>query len=692
MSQKIKIILKSIFILALFALSLSVFAAWQPPTAPPTGDNPEPPINVSRALQYKPGSVVADGLRAAYSFLTDSASLSTFNGPAIFNGTATFNGATIFNSSMAVSSMSVGNPAGTAGNINTNALGLNVYNSGSRYLEIRNNGSGADIISTGAPLLLNYSGGQNVSVGLNASPSYKLDVTGTLRNTLGANFATSSGNVGIGTATPGAKLEVVGQVKITGGTPGAGKVLTSDATGLASWLTPTGGSGSGVTATSGTLNRVTKFTSGSVIGDSTISDDGTSVKIGTVPASTTVYKLDVSGNVRLGTAIDELFIPGGATLDNGLAINSGGLQIPGGSVNIGTAAVPLSKVFIGGGSYNTVTNGANNAAYALGAQSIAANDSIYSYGAICSGNGYGDCKGSNGTVIGIVNTAANNNIPNVGNILLNSGNVGIGTATVTPGAKLEVGGQIKINGGLPGIDKVLTSDNNGFASWVTPEWTKNGSGLFYGKNILITNSSTSSVTKTGWWLENTGNISIGTENNKFVFINRTEAGVVPSPRLDCDGSDYYKDCGTFYSGGPNEGGNLGYDVWGTCPSKYKYDSINENCAWDESGGILAASGEETAPMTNYYNQYIYETRTIGSNTSENTTNLEVGSITTKKVTTTSGNYFNGKFYSNGTYSCSPTDQNGVVNDAGLVFQVTVTPNGFSSRCYVGDWVDSGFVN
>jgi len=46
---------------------------------------------------------------------------------------------------------------------------------------------------------------------------------------------TSNGNVGIGTRTPGAKLEVAGQIKITGGNPGAGKVLTSDASGLASW-------------------------------------------------------------------------------------------------------------------------------------------------------------------------------------------------------------------------------------------------------------------------------------------------------------------------------------------------------------------------------------------------------------------------------------------------------------------------
>ncbi|MDD4900931.1 MAG: hypothetical protein PHS62_02340 [Patescibacteria group bacterium] len=58
-----------------------------------------------------------------------------------------------------------------------------------------------------------------------------------------------NGNVGIGIVNPGAKLEVAGQVKITGGTPGAGKVLTSDANGLAVWQA--------LTASSDTLQSVT---------------------------------------------------------------------------------------------------------------------------------------------------------------------------------------------------------------------------------------------------------------------------------------------------------------------------------------------------------------------------------------------------------------------------------------------------
>lgn len=73
---------------------------------------------------------------------------------------------------------------------------------------------------------------------------------------------TNSGNIGIGTVTPSAKLEINGQIKITGGVlpPVAGSVLTSDATGLASWQLPSSGNSQWVVS----ANNISNTNSGNV--------------------------------------------------------------------------------------------------------------------------------------------------------------------------------------------------------------------------------------------------------------------------------------------------------------------------------------------------------------------------------------------------------------------------------------------
>lgn len=70
-------------------------------------------------------------------------------------------------------------------------------------------------------------------------------------------IVTTSGNVGLGTVSPSAKLEinngsVNGALKIIDGTQGDGKVLTSDANGLATWKSPTVTNVTGVTPSSST--------------------------------------------------------------------------------------------------------------------------------------------------------------------------------------------------------------------------------------------------------------------------------------------------------------------------------------------------------------------------------------------------------------------------------------------------------
>jgi hypothetical protein len=68
-----------------------------------------------------------------------------------------------------------------------------------------------------------------------------------------SNIFNNGGNVGIGVATPAAKLDIVGSIKIADGTQGVGKVLTSNASGLASWQTVGGGSGWGLVGSAGTV-------------------------------------------------------------------------------------------------------------------------------------------------------------------------------------------------------------------------------------------------------------------------------------------------------------------------------------------------------------------------------------------------------------------------------------------------------
>ncbi len=97
-------------------------------------------------------------------------------------------------------------------------------------------------------LTTNITGANNTAIGYNADVSsnnltnataigYNAKVAASNSLVLGGT-GTDAVNVGIGTTNPNAKLEVVGTLKVVDGTQGAGKILTSNATGLASWQPP----------------------------------------------------------------------------------------------------------------------------------------------------------------------------------------------------------------------------------------------------------------------------------------------------------------------------------------------------------------------------------------------------------------------------------------------------------------------
>jgi hypothetical protein len=138
-----------------------------------------------------------------------------------------------------------------------------------RFLEIRNSGTGTDVQ---AHLILS-SGGSSGSLGtltwantgIPTTPDEDGNVpeqrTGLIANIIeggsaidlntGLGFFTrhnrsllqalrisASGNVGIGITQPTATLHVQGSFRLANGSQGVGKVLTSDANGVASWTTP----------------------------------------------------------------------------------------------------------------------------------------------------------------------------------------------------------------------------------------------------------------------------------------------------------------------------------------------------------------------------------------------------------------------------------------------------------------------
>ena len=144
----------------------------------------------------------------------------------------------------------------------TNNIGMGTINPQSK-LHIAENGNPPVDGQTALRLQGTYGGGLSMIDGAKQGTIHTRDNGDTIAFGIGDNIGAavspkmvlrSPGNLGLGTLNPGAKLEVNGQVKITGGSPGAGKVLTSDAAGLASWQSTGDFMADGSTPMTGTLS------------------------------------------------------------------------------------------------------------------------------------------------------------------------------------------------------------------------------------------------------------------------------------------------------------------------------------------------------------------------------------------------------------------------------------------------------
>jgi hypothetical protein len=212
---------------------ISMVWAWTNPTASPPSANVATPINVSSTGQYKTGIVgfstsgydpnygLTVGNNATYGLKSDKASWfgSSITANGYIRSGAYFYGPT---DSWAV----------LAGDTNI-YLDIDEDNDGDNYLYIRDGANGVLV-----------------------------------------TVEEATGEVGIGTTTPSAKLHVVGGVRITGLVNC--NTIDTDANGNLSCGTDAGGSAIGG---GGTKNYIPKFTSGDDIGDSSMSTSGNNVII-----------------------------------------------------------------------------------------------------------------------------------------------------------------------------------------------------------------------------------------------------------------------------------------------------------------------------------------------------------------------------------------------------------------------------
>lgn len=229
--------------------------------------------------------------------------------------------------------------------------------------------TGNDNTAIGYGALLNVTtGNSNIAIGANAGGYLAGLSNRVILNSIdrgsGTNDSTLSILYGFQAATiADQKLRVNGKFQINDGTQGTGKVLTSDANGVASWQTPSGG-GSG-TVNSGTQYRLAHYaTTGTAIseaaaitGDRLLISDANGVPThSAVTATEAGYLTGISSSVQTQLTARLLISDTATMLANANVLHKTGTETVYGAKTFISNITATGGVALGAGSL-TLTNG-----------------------------------------------------------------------------------------------------------------------------------------------------------------------------------------------------------------------------------------------------------------------------------------------------------------------------------------------
>lgn len=291
------------------------------------------------------------------------------------------------------------------------------------------------------------------------------------------------------------QVDINGTIKITGGNPGNGKILTSDANGHASWEGNPGATELNDLSDAKTIGNSVFIGSNSGVSNSGDGNKNTSFGYESLRDITTGVNNTALGTYALSQATTGQW---NTVIGCNSAFNTNG--------DYNTVLGAISLIFNTTGSRNIAvgtkvlyynTSGDNNTA--IGDQAMYNNSSGGYNTAIGCSAGRGVEGDSFSGCVFLGNSAGQNNTSDnklyIDNSSTSSPLIGGDFST----NQVDINGTIKITGGTPGNGKILTSDADGLSSWQTQatyateindlsDASYNGSDLFIGDGSGASNS------------------------------------------------------------------------------------------------------------------------------------------------------------------------------------------------------------